>query len=773
MLPNKFVIKYMCTEDSYRYYCYSKINTYNKTKIYYDKADYDTIKNELNDAEWINNIQNNQEDINKQWEIFTTKVNQLIKNYVPHKIITNNRKRKFPIDKETQEIIHNKHKLWKQYFATKDLETYKKFCKIRNKVKSITKKTQRNYENSLAKKAKDNPKAIWQYINSKSKIKEGITELNIDPNNSNSKLTSNNQEKSEILNNYFSSVFTIEPDGEMPAFQPDLNVQETMKPLSIKEEQVKKILQKLKISKSPGPDGLHPRFLRELAPQLCKPLTLIFNNSLRLGKLPTDWKNGQITAIYKKGKKACAGNYRPVSLTSVIAKSMEKIIREHTMKYFLNNKLFTNKQFGFLNGRSTSLQLLNVLDKWTKYLDEGRSVDCIYMDFQKCFDTVPHKRLIHKLKSYGINKEIILWMTDFLIGRKQRVSIQNSFSQWMLVLSGIPQGSVLGPLLFVIYINELPKTVKSTIYLFADDTKIFRSINDQNDVKILQEDLNTLQDWSDTWLLKFHPDKCKRMTIGKQNEHTQVTYTLNIEKTIHNLENVDQEKDIGVIIDSNLEFDKHINAKINKANSMFSIIRRSFQFLSQQNFIPLYKSLVRSHLDYASSVWNPYKQKHIDALENVQRRATRQLPTLSKLPYEERLQTLKLPTLAYRRVRGDMIEVYKIMNEIYDTDVTSFLKTRVQSAERTSQRGHKFQLYTEHINKNIRKHSFAVRVINIWNSLPKEVAEAPSINSFKNRLDKYWSTQELVYNYKAKLSLDRKSAGGQIDYEDLDIVAAD
>ena len=149
------------------------------------------------------------------------------------------------------------------------------------------------------------------------------------------------------------------------------------------------------------------------------------------------------------------------------------------MKYFLNNKLFTNKQFGFLNGRSTSLQLLNVLDQWTKYLDEGRSVDCIYMDFQKCFDTVPHKRLIHKLKSYGINQEIILWMTDFLIGRKQRVSIQNSFSQWMLVLSGIPQGSVLGPLLFVIYINELPKTVKSTIYLFADDNKIFRSINDQ------------------------------------------------------------------------------------------------------------------------------------------------------------------------------------------------------------------------------------------------------------------------------------------------------
>jgi hypothetical protein len=257
------------------------------------------------------------------------------------------------------------------------------------------------------------------------------------------------------------------------------------------------------------------------------------------------------------------------------------------------------------------------------------------MDFQKCFDTVPHRRLLHKLQGYGINNQIIQWITEFLIGGKQRVSVECTFSEWMNVLSGIPQGSVLGPLLFVIYINELPKIVKSTTYLFADDTKIFRSINSPEDTKILQEDLDKLQEWSNTWLLKFHPNKCKRMTIGRQTENTKFTYILDQGSTIHQLENVDHEKDIGVIIDANVEFDKHINAKINKANSMFSIIRRSFQFLSPQNFIPLYKSLVRSHLDYASSVWNPYKQKHIDALENVQRRATRQLPTLSKLLYEE------------------------------------------------------------------------------------------------------------------------------------------
>ena len=202
------------------------------------------------------------------------------------------------------------------------------------------------------------------------------------------------------------------------------------------------------------------------------------------------------------------------------------------------------------------------------------------MDFQKCFDTVPHNRLIHKLKAYGITEEILLWITDFLIGRKQRVSIQNTMSNWLTVLSGIPQGSVLGPLLFVIFVNELPEIAKSTVYLFADDTKIFCSINNYDDPKILQDDLNILQNWSNTWLLKFHPDKCKRMTIGKPNEFTNTTYTLDKNGTLHNIENVEQEKDIGVIIDSNLEFDKHINAKINKANSMFPIIRRSFQFLN-------------------------------------------------------------------------------------------------------------------------------------------------------------------------------------------------
>ena len=218
-------------------------------------------------------------------------------------------------------------------------------------------------------------------------------------------------------------------------------------------------------------------------------------------------------------------------------------------------------------------------------------------------------------------------------------------------------------------------------------------------------------------------------------------------------------------------FDRHINEKVNKANSMFAMIRRSFDFLSESNFTFLYKALVRSHLDYASSVWSPYKIKHIEAIENVQRRATKQLPKLSKLSYEDRLKKLNLPTLAFRRIRGDMIECYKIMHGIYDKDVTNFMTARLDVVQRTSPRAHSYQLYLAPVKKMVRKNSFSVRVINTWNSLPREVAESPSINAFKNRLDKYWFNQELVYNYRAGINTDRH-ATGKLHLE-LDTVAAD
>ena len=263
---------------------------------------------------------------------------------------------------------------------------------------------------------------------------------------------------------------------------------------------------------------MHPKFIKKknIGESIATPLRIIFNALLEQRKLPDPWKQAKVCAIFKKWNKRLASNYRPVSLTAIICKLTESIIRNHIISFMKNNKLFSNKQYGFISGRSTSLQLLTVLEEWTEALDNGITVDCIYMDY-KAFDTVPHNRLLGKLKSYGFNEQITEWICSFMKGRIQKVTI-NKDSSWKEVDSGIPQGSVLGPILFVIYINDLPELVSSKVYLFADDTKIFRVISKDTDRLELQEDLNKLSNWSDKWLLKSHADKCKHMNIGRKKE---------------------------------------------------------------------------------------------------------------------------------------------------------------------------------------------------------------------------------------------------------------
>ena len=277
--------------------------------------------------------------------------------------------------------------------------------------------------------------------------------------------------------------------------------------------------------------------------------------------------------------------------------------------------------------------------------------------------------LFLKIQSYGIKGNIINWIIDLLAHRKQRVRINNIFSNWQEVISGIPQGSMIGPLLFVIFINDLPDVIKdSHIFLFADDMKLFNPIYNEENCNNLQKDLTSAEKWSETSLLKFHPDKCCNMRIGPSSIRND-GYTIGKDqKTINKAETV---KDIGVTFDSSLNFEAHMSEKINKANSMMGIIRRTFEYLDDKCFSTVFKSLVRPHTEHANQVWSPYLMKHITALENVQRRATKLIPGYKELDYKERLKRLNLPTLSYCRLREDMIEIYKILTGKYDSSVTS------------------------------------------------------------------------------------------------------
>ena len=696
-----------------------------KTRPNIYRGNYERMKQVL-DIDW-QQILEEERTVEDKWMKFKNIMDTAIDRCIPKMKVRRKILKNVPVDQKTLSKIRRKKRLWKQYLETGSEGTYLDYCRTRNQVRSLTRKNMKKLEKNIAKEAKKNPKKFWAYANQKTKNKESIPQLSKTGNIRDGELTENNLEKAQVLASLFDSVFIEEPPGHWelpPSTSPAIDQE-----LNINENTVLELLAQLDKTKSPGPDGMHPKILYEIRNEIALPLSIIYNYCLAERSLPQDWKEANITAIHKKGSKQIANNYRPVSLTSLPCKILEKFVRRRIMDHLMDNNILSHKQFGFISGRSTLLQLLMVLDEWTAALDRGSEVDVVFLDFKKAFDRVPHQRLLDKLQYYGIDGHILAWISAFLQGRRQRVCLHDAASSWSEVKSGIPQGSVLGPVLFIIFINSLPETTISPTFLFADDAKIFREITNPTDQQSLQQDINNMYSWTEQSLLTFNPDKCVSMTISRSGNNNR-QYKLN--GTPLNIST--SERDLGVIIDNRLQFNDHVQAKINKSNSIMALIRKTYTFLDNSSFLLLYKSLVRPHLEYANQIWKPHLKKHIHAIENVQRRATRLLPGMQNLTYEERLKKLKLPTLEYRRTRGDMIEAFKITSGHYKHQaIENFLPLN----NRTS-RGHSKKLHHQQASIDLRKYSFTHRIVETWNSLPSEVINAPSIQAFERRLDKYW-----------------------------------
>ena len=306
--------------------------------------------------------------------------------------------------------------------------------------------------------------------------------------------------------------------------------------------------------------------------------------------------------------------------------------------------------------------LLETVDIVTSELAIGRPVDLVYLDFAKAFYTIPHKRLLVKLEAYGIDDQLCAWVRDFLSDRKQRVVMGEFESEWTDVTSGVPQGSVLGPLLFLLYINDLPDLWTNVSKFYADDGKIIGKEVDTNEgVKKVQADVDAASDWVDDWLMQLNDGKCAVVHMGKRNPKN--TYTIRKpDGTRVELHSSEGERDLGVKVDNELAFSEHIRAATAKANSVIGMLKNAFVCRDVDIWIKLYVSLVRPHLEYAVSVWKPRLRRDIDALERVQKRALRIPHELLKLDgYKERLNAVGLTTLEVRRDRGDLIQTYKLI----------------------------------------------------------------------------------------------------------------
>lgn len=731
---------------TFTYECYID---YSKptTRYNFSKGNFDLMRDSLLNSNWEEDFvsESNNKTVDQLWESFKHEILDLRNKFIPKTTGNQSWKSKgnVPIDQATQDAIREKTRLHRKWITSKHQTVSERlrleYTKARNKVKRMIRKAKRSFEKDIGRKSKNNPKIFWSHVRSKLKTKTGIAPL-LENNLNNASLKFSDDEKANILQKQFVSVFTEEPDHETPIL--DKRTETCISDIQITTEMVIKKILGLDTSKACGPDEIHPSLLKELVHHIAEPITIILNKSFKTNHLPKDWKIAHVSAIFKKGSKNKASNYRPISLTSIVCKIMESFVKEKLMSHMSKENLLSNKQYGFIKGRSTVTQLLNYLDKCIEKTVKGDAVDAIYFDFAKAFDTVPHRRLIGKLRSYGISGNILQWIKSFLEDRTQIVKVNGCKSHPASVLSGIPQGSVLGPILFIIYINDLPDVVHAESYMFADDTKIIKTIKSREDAKSLQSDIKALELWSNRWLLRFHPDKCHVLTIGKlENIIYANRYSLND----HELEHVFEEKDLGVIIDSELKFEEHIADKVKKANSLVGIIRRSFSYLDGELFKTLFTSFVRPHLEYNQAVWSPHLKKHRNIIENVQRRATKLVDGFYNFSYQERLQKLNLTTLAYRRSRGDMIETYK---HIHDYDKNT-LSNNFQLQTRPS-RKHDYQL-TARVPKDgvrgIQTNSFYFRIIEVWNKLPKNVVNSKNIHAFKMNLDEAWEDLPLKFNH--------------------------
>lgn len=462
-------------------------------------------------------------------------------------------------------------------------------------------------------------------------------------------------------------------------------------------------------------------------------MTYIFSQSLLSCSLPKDFKVGKVVPLFKSGDMHSPLNYRPISITSVPCKILEHIIYSMLINFLETNSFFSSSQHGFRKSFSCDTQLISFTHDICAALDNGFYIDTIFLDFSKAFDLVSHQLLCHKLSALNIDRNIILWIENFLCNRTQLVSANNFDSALCPVTSGVPQGSVLGPLLFLIYINDLPNSVTSSIRLFADDCVIYRVISSHSDTLTLQSDLDKISTWCDTWKMRLNSQKCKLMRFSRRTAPPNLHNYRIMDSA---LEEVTSYKYLGVHITSNLSWQTHINHITNNANRMLGYLRRNFSMAPVNVKLLLYKTLIRPKLEYASSVWDPGVEYLTNAIESVQNRSVRFiLANYSRTASVTSMKaTLNLPLLSHRRKLARLVLLHKIY--YYNPELRSQLFSAPSYI--SSRIDHPHKLFVPQCRSNLFFYSFIPKTTTAWNHLPASIASITDLSAFKNAIEKHF-----------------------------------
>ena len=521
-------------------------------------------------------------------------------------------------------------------------------------------------------------------------------------------------DKAMLFNSFFESVYSKDNVSLDPTSIPQSSQPESLDFINITELDVYAALSNLDPTKACGIDGIGPKVLRSCALSLYQVIHHLFSICLWYCDIPSDWKLHSIIPIYKSGDKSVISNYRPISLLCSMSKVLERLVYDKVFVFI--HRSVSKFQFGFLRSHSCLQQLLIFVSKVFDSFGDNCQMDSVYLDFKKAFDKVPHFALLSKLSHIGISGRLLTWFHNYLTDRKQLVSINGTRSSVLPVSSGVPQGSILGPLLFLVYINDLPDAITScNIFLFADDTKCCQSIKTLSDCSRLQHCVDVLQDWSIKWNLHFNDSKCMLVQFRKPC-NTIVSHSYKIGD--HTIATRDSHRDLGIILQYNLSWADHYDHICSKAYKILGLLRRSF-FMSHSKATKrkLYISLVRSQLTYCSQLWRPALIKDIRKLEQIQRRATRYiLGTTHPHPdYKQRLIALNLlPLMYYFEIADIMFMVNSLKNPTDRFNILNYVQIQTSNTRSSD------KLTLQHVRccTNQQHHFYFNRIPRLWNKLP-------------------------------------------------------